>query len=153
MKRVVLLVVAALLLASAPTDAQLNAAGVRLGFSSNPDQFVMGGQLEFGPFSKSFTFVPSLELGLGDDITTIQLNGDGYYHFDIQGESWNPYAGMGLGLAFYDWDGGSETEFGANLIGGVRFKLQSASTIFTELRIGIADIPDFKVIAGWNFPM
>jgi len=151
-KRMVLLAVAALLLVSAPAGAQLNAVGPRLGISSKPDQFVMGGQLEFGPFSKSFTITPNLELGFGDDVTTVQMNADGNYHFDIQ-ETWNPYVGMGLGLAFYDGDGGSQTEFGANIIGGLRFKLRDASAIFTELRIGIADLPDLKVVAGWNFPL
>lgn len=151
--RVVLFVIAALLVASTPAAAQLNSAGFRAGISSDPDQFVMGGQLEFGPFARNFTVVPSLELGFGDNITTFQFNGDGYYHFDVRDPSWNPYVGMGLALAFYDWDGGSQTEFGANINGGVRFKLQNASAIFAELRIGIADIPELKVVGGWNFPL
>lgn len=157
MKRVVLPAIAALLLASTPAAAQLNMGGPRFGFSSDPDQVVLGGQLEFGPYDRSFTFTPNLEIGLGDDLTTIQFNADGNYHFDV-GETWNPYVGAGFALAFYDWDSNgrgedSETDFGANLIGGVRFKLRNASAVFAEMRIGVADVADLKLIGGWNFPL
>jgi opacity protein-like surface antigen len=157
-KRLFLLAAAALLLTSGTAAAQVSDAGGRIGFSVDPDQFAMGGQLEFGPFERNFMIVPSLELGVGDHVTTIQPNIDVDYHFDVH-ESWNPYAGFGLGIAFYDWGSryapfdGSDTEVGANLIGGLRFRQVDRRQIFTEMRIGVGDIPSLKILAGMNFSL
>jgi len=135
-----------------------NEIGPRVGLSINPDQFVIGGQMNF-PLENTHGLAvsPNLELGVGDNVTTIQFNGDLDYHFANQGPTWNPYIGAGLGIAFFDFNndvgGGSNSEIGVNLIGGLRFHQHNGSHLFTELRVGLGDIPDAKVMVGWNFPM
>lgn len=156
MKRVALAVAILTLMGASLASAQSEEIGPRIGLSINPDQFVIGGQLHF-PLNdpRGLGIDPSLELGVGDDITTIQFNGDVMYHFENAGPRWNPYVGAGLGIAFFDANngGGSDTETGVNLIGGLRFRQRSGSHLFTELRLGVADVPDAKIIVGWNFPM
>ena len=154
----VFLTAAVLTLAAAATAAAQNQVGPRLGLSINPDQFVLGGQLTV-PFSEpNLLFAPNVEIGFGDNVTTFQVNGDVAYHFNEVGPNWNPYVGAGLGLIVIDFNDNfpgdnSDTELGVNIIGGLRFKNRSGSNLFTELRLGIGDLPDAKVMVGWNFPM
>jgi hypothetical protein len=144
-------------LASAQSPTPGNEVGPRVGLSINPDQFVIGGQLNFPIEPHGLAISPNIELGVGDNQTTIQFNGDMVYHFSTAGPNWNPYAGAGLAVAIFDYDsnigGGSNSEVGINFIGGLRFRQKNGSHLFTELRIGIADIPDAKIMVGWNFPM
>ena len=152
---------AALLPAAAHAQDRLTTAfGPRIGVSLDPDQLVLGGQLEMGELAPDLTFVPNLELGFGDDITTIQLNGDVHYHFLVSGSAWRPYVGGGIGVAFYSIDlppgfsgDDSFTEVGLNIIGGAIVPTQSGSRFFTELKLGIADLPEVKILVGWNFNM
>jgi hypothetical protein len=143
-------------LASAQSSTSSNEIGPRVGLSINPDQFVIGGQMNFPIEPRGLAISPNVELGVGDNVTTIQLNADLDYHFADAGPNWNPYVGGGIGIAFFDFSndagGGSESEIGVNLLGGLRFRQKSGSHLFTELRLGIGDIPDAKVIVGWNFP-
>ena len=143
-------------LASAQSATPNNEIGPRVGLSINPDQFVIGGQMNFPLEPRGLALSPNIELGVGDNVTTIQLNADLDYHFANAGPNWNPYVGGGIGIAFFDFNndvgGGSNSEIGVNLIGGLRFRQRSGSHLFTELRLGIADIPDAKVMVGWNFP-
>jgi hypothetical protein len=147
-------------LASAQTTthpATGNEIGPRVGASITPDQFVIGGQMNFPIEPRGLAISPNVELGVGDNVTTIQLNGDMDYHFLDAGPNWNPYAGAGIGIAFFDYNsdvgGGSTSKVGINLIGGLRFRQKNGSHLFTELRLGLGDIPDAKFIVGWNFPM
>ena len=135
-------------------SAQNNEIGPRVGLGINPDQFVIGGQMNFPLEPHGLAISPNVELGVGDHTTTIQLNADLDYHFANAGPNWNPYVGGGIGIAFFDYDNdGSDTELGVNLLGGLRFRQKNGSHLFTELRLGIGDpYPDAKVIVGWNFP-
>lgn len=137
-----------------------NAIGPRVGLSMDPDQFVLGGQMDLGELAPDLTLTPNIELGFGDDITTIQLNADLHYHFLVSGSAWRPYAGGGLGVAYYSFDAppgfqgdDSETEIGLNIVGGAIVPTRGGSRFFTELRLGIADLPDLKVLVGWNFSL
>jgi hypothetical protein len=144
-------------LASAQSSTPNNEIGPRVGVSISPDQFVIGGQMNFPIQPRGLAISPNIELGVGDNVTTIQFNGDMVYHFDEAGPNWNPYAGAGIALAFFDNNndigGGSSSEVGINFIGGLRFRQKNGSHLFTELRLGITDIPDAKIMVGWNFPM
>jgi len=135
-------------------SAQNNEIGPRVGLGINPDQFVIGGQMNFPLEPHGLAISPNVELGVGDHTTTIQLNADLDYHFANAGPNWNPYVGGGIGIAFFDYDNdGSDTELGVNLLGGLRFRQKNGSHLFTELRLGIGDpYPDAKVMVGWNFP-
>jgi hypothetical protein len=140
--------------------ARITHVGPRAGFAFDPDQFTVGGQMDIGPLAEDFTFNPNLELGFGDDLTVIALNLDGQYHLQLQNSSVAPYFGAGLGVNFFNFDApsgftgdSSDTELGMNLIVGLGFPMQSSNRFFTELRFGIGDIPDLKLMAGWGFPL
>jgi hypothetical protein len=151
---------ALLLLAPGVAHAvQANGAGPRVGFSSNPDQLVLGGQVELGEIAPDIDFTPNAELGFGDHATVIALNFDLHYRFRISGSPWSPYAGAGLGVNFIQVDlpapfeDDSNTEVGGNVIVGAQVPTQAGSRFFTELKLGLGDIPDFKLLVGWNFKL
>ena len=78
--------------------------GPRLGLSSNPDQFVIGGQLDFREFTPGLSISPNLEFGVGDNATWTALNGDLKHTFIVQGSTWRPYLGGGLSVNFWNWN-------------------------------------------------
>ena len=155
LKRLVLLVALGALFSipSAHAGATIGGVGPRVGLSIDPDQFVFGGQMIIGELAPDLTFDPSLEFGFGDNMTVISMNFDLHYHFTVSGSSWRPYAGGGLGLNWIDLDGGggSDSEVGLNIVGGAGVPTASGNRFFGELRLGVGDIPEIKLIAGWNF--
>jgi hypothetical protein len=153
---VLILALGALSAVPAHAAAVLGGVGPRVGFSSNPDQLVFGGQAIIGELAPDLTFDPNLEFGFGDHATVIAANFDLHYHFVIEGSAWRPYAGAGIGLNFIEVDRGfaedlSDTEVGLNLIGGAGVPTASGNRFFGELKLGVGDIPDLKVLVGWNF--
>ena len=131
--------------------------GVRAGLSISPDQFVVGGQLSFQNLAPDWTFDPSLELGLGDDVTVIAFNLDALYHLRLSGSDWRPYVGGGLGLASASWDDprglhdDTDNDVGLNVVLGFRVPTRAGQHWFTEMRLGVADLPDLKVVGGFFF--
>jgi len=141
-----------LLLLSVAATAMAMPAGLRGGFSSDPDQFLFGGQIEPDPIADNNLYIiPSGEVGLGDDLFSLSFNGDFQYRFDVSG-SVRPFAGMGVALWWVDPDNGgdSDTEFGVNALGGIFFG--NKYPMFLELKLGLTDdIPDLKLVYGINF--
>jgi hypothetical protein len=134
--------------------------GPRIGMSSTPDQLVLGGQVEFPEFAPHLTVDPNVEIGFLDHQTVVAMNADFLYHFVMTNSAWAPYAGMGLGIAVFQYDSGvfpnnhsSDTFVGANLVLGAGVPTHSGNRFFGELRAGLGDIPSLKIMAGWNFKM
>jgi hypothetical protein len=131
--------------------------GPRLGFSTSPDQLVVGGQMDLGEVAPQVSFRPNLELGVGDNATIFSINGDFDYHFTVSGSSWRPYMGAGLGLNVLSYDAPnlSETDVSGNLIVGAIVPTRTGSQFFTEARflLGDALLPDLKLMVGWHFRM
>ena len=153
---------ALLLAAFLPTTAlaagsSFQTYGPHIGFSSGPSQVVLGGQLQMGDVAPSIDFVPSVDLGLGDGVTVVSLNGDFHYRFTISGATWQPYAGGGVAIHFFSVDnagpGGdaSDSVAGGTAVFGADVPTKSGSRFFVEGKIGLGDGPDFKAIAGWHF--
>ena len=134
--------------------------GPRVGFSVDPDQFVVGGHISAG-FARDWTFNPSVELGFGDHEMVTALNFDAEYHLRLKSSNWVPYFGAGMGVNFVhvsvDPPGNdfNDTVTGLNIIIGTSVPTASGQRIFTEMRLGSgdADVPEFKGIVGWNFNM
>lgn len=156
-KKLLVVLALALVPVAAHAQAMVTSAGPRAGLSMDPDQLVVGGQFSMRDFAPNWSFDPNIELGFGDDIQTIQLDLDAYYRFRLQGTEWRPYVGGGLGIAFYSWDAppgyrdDSETETGINVVGGFVVPTRSPHEWFVELRLGVGDIPELKVVTGMNF--
>ena len=156
-----LLVLAAIVLTPAVSRAATagpidQGIGPRVGFSTSPDQFVFGGQGTFGPIVEDLTFDPSLEIGVGDNATTIEGNFDLHYHFHLQNTHWTPYAGAGASIVNYSYSGDhgdSRTVGGGGIIVGAGAPTPSGNRFFAELKFGLGDVPSFKITAGWNFKM
>ncbi len=134
--------------------------GPRLGLSSSPDQFVVGGQLDFREFTPGLSISPNLEFGVGDNATWTALNADLKHYFAVQGSTWRPYLGGGLSVNFWSYNSpivgvpdASGTKTGLNVILGAAVPTHTGGRFFSEARLGVGDIPNLKVMAGYNFRM
>ena len=132
------------------------AYGPHVGFSSGPDQFVVGGQLQWGDVAPNLDFVPGVDLGFGDNSTVVSLNGDFRYRLDTR-THWQPYIGGGVGIHFMSFNNpgpgpdASDTVAGGHFLAGADVATQGRSRFFVEMKLGFADSPDFKALAGWSF--
>src|SRR5688572_13815850 len=106
LKRVVCVpMLAVLIFMTAPAESAIvSGAGPRFGFSLDPDQLVLGGQVLIGEVAPNVTFDPNLELGFGDNVTVIGTSFDLHYHFALTNSEWRPYLGAGVGIHFFDQD-------------------------------------------------
>jgi hypothetical protein len=146
---------------AAIAQGTLTGWGPRVGISTSPDQLVLGGQLVTDELAPHVIAVPNLELGFGDDVTVIAINGDFHYRLAINGSDWVPYLGLGIGINFVQVDlpapfeDESDTDIAANFILGASVPTRSGSRFFTELKamIGAEETPDLKIMVGWNFKL
>jgi hypothetical protein len=136
----------AALLAFAVQPAAAQGPGIRAGVSVDPDQFYFGGHYETDALVDRLHFRPNVEIGVGDDLTTVALNFEFAYKFERQGD-WGFYAGGGPAVNFYDFDGGNDTEPGLNFLVGA----ETRQGLFFEFKIGTVDSPDLKFGVGWRF--
>lgn len=132
-------------------EAELKRAyGARLGYGTDPDQFVFGAQAVLGRTLKFMRFAPSIDAGFGSGTSTLLLNADvRLFSFTTPGSQAHLYAGGGPALAFLSVkDGGSDTEVGLNLVTGLTFPLGEKNEYNLEVRFGFADMPNLRVLFG-----
>ena len=159
-RRLLALAFAALLVpAAAHATSSFTTWGPHVGFSTDPSQVVLGGQLEMGNVAPQIDFVPSVDFGFGDNITLVSLNGDFRYRIAVSGSAWQPYAGAGVSVHFFSWDShwighsSSETLGGGSLLFGADVPTKSGNRFFVEGKVALGDGPTFKATAGWNFKL
>ena len=150
-----LLMIVALFCFVAPAHAEVS-GGLRAGFSSSPDQVLVGGQLNLDAVSSHVYIVPSGEAGFGDNAFTLSFNGDVQYRFDVRDSKVRPYAGGGLTVYYFnldnDFGGGDDTNLGVTILGGIFFGRESGHPMFVEAKAGLTDeVPDWKFIFVINF--
>lgn len=154
-----LLLAAILAMAWSPTAAQAQSGGedtfakwgFRVGLGIDPDQFVFGGQASLGRWTIT-RFVPSVDVGIGDDVTTIDFNGDLFLRLAIPDASLEFYGGGGPTLAYINPEGtSSKWELGLSLVAGMRLPLKTRQAFNLEARFGLWDIPDFRLMLGILF--
>jgi hypothetical protein len=161
MKRKSTQLLVALLLLAPATAAALTPLGVHAGFSVDPDQFVFGGHAIMAEPLIGWQLHASLDFGFGDNVTSIIGNGDFVYAFpELATADWRFYVGGGVGVGQYSYDhpdptppgfDDSDTQFGLNIVGGITRRLLSGNELLGELRIGVEDMPDVKIVAGFTF--
>lgn len=133
--------------AAPPARAQVS-PGVQAGISLDPDQFYFGGHIETTPLIDRLRFRPSVDIGLGDDLTLVAGNFDFTYTFPSSSNGWNLYVGAGPTINWYDSDNGdSDTEGGFNFIVGAK----QNSRLFFEFKVGMEGSPDLKFGVGYTF--
>jgi hypothetical protein len=139
------------LLAFAPNSWASTSVGIRGGFSSQPDQFLFGMQVDTSPVAKNLYIMPSAEAGFGDDAFSMSFDGDLQYRF-VTSSGIRPYAGGGLSIYFINPDfGDSQTNVGMNIDGGLFFG-KAGTPMFIDAKAGLTDeVPDWKFAFGVMF--
>lgn len=137
-------------------DLGLFGWGVRGGGSLDPDQIVVGVHVDLGTITENLYFRPNLEFGFGDDAETATLNAAFHYHFDTKWERWEPYAGGEAGINYIEVDlpngfDADDTEPAINGVFGIDTETTNGDRLLFELKIGLIEEPDFKLLAGWTF--
>ncbi len=126
-------------------------AGIRFGVTDSPDQIAVGAHVAAGQIADRLQFFPSGTLGLGDNLTTVQLNADARVLLPLEGSAWKLYGGAGFGFVHYDPDGGEGVSgSGANFLFGAETPGRG-HTFLVELRAGTGDLPDLAFLAGFTF--
>jgi len=150
------LIAAAMLVSLSPLacagESSERAFGFRLGYGTDPDQFVVGLQYDTGKITRWLHFVPSLDAGFGDDCTTLVLNGDFKIFLPLPKSSVTIYALTGPALAIW-WpdEGDRDTEVGVNLGLGARAELGEVGWYNLETRFGLGDLPEWRILFGVLF--
>ena len=131
--------------------------GLRAGVASDVDQLVGGAHFNFGEFVPHLRFQPDLQLGAGDDHTTLYATAPVYYRFGTE-TRFTPYAGGGVAAGWVDRDlpapavgDDSEFEVGAKLTGGLEWPRPNNEAFFVELSLGFGDVHDATLLAAWSF--
>jgi hypothetical protein len=114
--------------------------------SVNPEQIFFGGHYETAALVETLHFKPNLEVGFGDDVTTVTANFEFVWKFPEWG-NWVPYAGGGPAYVRYGFDEFSDSGAGINIVAGA----ESTRGLSFEVKIGALDSPDFKFGVGWTF--
>jgi len=146
--------IATLLLVSPGLGRADTSVGLHGGFSSAPDQFIVGPHLNLAPVADNLYIVPSGEVGFGDHAFTMAFNGDLQYRFVVHRSKVRPYAGGGLSVYFVDPEGfgGSDTHMGADILGGMFFGRLNGQPMFVDVKLGLTtEVPDWKFQFGFNF--
>lgn len=144
-----------LLPGSATAGISYRGWGPRAGVSVDPDQVVGGIHVDLGEIIRNLRFQPNVDLGVGDDAIFVGANLAALWFFPADG-SWDPYAGGELGFLYQDVDvdrGEDDTDLDVtfNAVGGVETRLKSNNRFLIELKVGIVEDPDVKLMVGWTF--
>lgn len=142
--------------------AGFHGIGPRVGLTFNPDQVHFGGHIDFGDVAENLMMMPNIEIGIGDNLTTISPSFELDYRFRSDWGAWTPYLGGGIGPVFYSYkddywhDNGHDnhaTDLGLYMQFGIgRGSAGSQSGhFFIEGKLGLVDAPDFKATVGWTF--
>jgi hypothetical protein len=160
MKKIIALSLMVGLLFTLPALASNRGAGYRgfgprVGYTINPDQVHVGAHIDFGDIAGNLMMLPNLEVGFGDDLTTIAPSFELDYRFRSDWGAWTPYLGGGMGPVFYSakHGGGSSSKLGIYLQFGIGRGSSGSESghFFLEGKLGLADAPDGKVTVGWTF--
>ena len=151
MKQFITSVVAALLL-TLPAQAQ-QGMGIRAGVSADPGQFYFGGHAAFGPVVDKLWFRPNIEVGVGNSLTLIALNGEFAYWIPLHRNPWSIYLGGGpaanIFTSGFSGNRNSDVLPGFNVLVGIAQR----KGFFSEVKIGAIDSPSFKFGIGYTFPV
>jgi hypothetical protein len=150
--RVIMTLAILVLLPAAASAGPFTYYGPHIGFGQGPDQTLIGGQLQWNGVAPRMAFVPGVDYGFNDLSSVLTLNGDFHYNLSYS-TAWQPYVGLGAEMnVWHDNASGDPgvTQSGAHLIVGAATRNRSGGRFFTELKLGLGDSPDMKMLLGWN---
>ena len=127
--------------------------GPRVGISADPDQLFGGVHFDLGEIVEHLRLQPNVEIGFGDDVTTVTGGVAVHWLYEVDWQGWQPYSGAEVGLNYLNFDGrrDSDTELALNAIGGIEVRLESDNRLSFEIKLGILEEPDVKLLVGWTF--
>ena len=126
--------------------------GPRVGVGFGPNQFVVGGHADFGDlFPQARWILPLVEVGLGDGETWITVATDLVFHPDTNHGGWTPYVGGELAFQFTSREGDDLTELGLLGVLGADRSAGETNRFGLELKFGIIDSPNARLMAVWTF--
>ncbi len=141
-----------LVLAAAPARAQLHFSPM-VGYDIDYEALMVGLGFELalspGLLPVQAAIRPSAEYVFIDNVDLFRINGDLIGRFSPPASPISPYAKAGVALEFASVDECSDcsnTEVGINLGGGALF-----NSFFVEGTLGLLDISDFRITAGYRF--
>jgi len=148
--RYAVLVIATMVFAASGSLMAQAGFGLRAGASIDPDQFHFGMHFITNPLVHNLTFRPNLEIGVGNDVTTIAVNLEFAYRIPIPKSDFSAYIGAGPALNFYkfgDPRDDTDTDGGFNILVGAEHK----NGFFGEVKVGAVGSPDLKLTVGYTF--
>lgn len=142
---------------SSGSDIGYRGWGLRAGLADDIDQVLFGAHFNMGEFTRDLRFQPDVQLGVGDDHTTLFVTAPVYYRFVVD-QAFAPYVGGGPTAGWIDHDrkggnGGDDGDFeiGAKLTGGIEWSRSKGRAFLIELNLGFGDVHDVQALAGWSF--
>jgi len=133
-------------------DEPGRAYGFRIGYGKDPDQFVAGLQADLGSVYRNIHFVPSIDAGFGEHVTTIGFNGDLKAFLPLPKATAALYVLAGPTIEIWSPDeGDGDTEIGVYLGGGIRAGFGEKGWYNLEARFGIGDVPELRILLGILF--
>lgn len=153
MLRRVILPLAILVMLPSAASADFSYYGTHMGFARGAHQMVVGGQLQYNGIAPRVAFVPGLDYGFGDQRSVLTLNTD--FHANLTYDTtWQPYVGAGVSMDVWSKSDGVGREQdplrpGGQLIMGIA-TYNRGGRFFSELKLGVRDSPEMKLLAGWN---
>jgi hypothetical protein len=154
--RVIITLAILVLLPAAASAGPFNYYGPHIGFGQGPDQTVIGGQLQWNGIAPRMAFVPGVDYGFNDVSSVLTLNGDFHYNLSYE-TTWQPYVGLGAEVNNWRETVGrnrdrteTSTTTGGHVVVGAAIRNRTGGRFFTELKLGLGDSPDMKMLLGWN---
>jgi len=134
------------------------------GFSTDPDQFTIGGYVDFGEIGQNFHLLASGAVGFGDDAMLVSVGPDLVVELPLQ-DLGELVLGAGIAVVYLDWEdakgGGpfrdrpvgdhSDTDLSALGIAGYKYSLGKDDFVL-DVRFGFSDeFPAVRMMAGYQF--
>ena len=159
LQRVIMTLAVLVMLPSAASAGSFNYYGMHMGFGQGPDQMVIGGQLQCNGVAPRMAFVPGLDYTFNDASKDLAVNADFHYNLTYE-TAWQPYVGAGVAMNVWsqtttdsrrdERNASTGVQPGGQLIVGAATRNGTGGRFFTELKLGLGDAPEFKMLAGWN---
>lgn len=131
--------------------------GLRAGVSDRPDQLIVGAQADFGELFENLSFIPNLELGVGDDQNILSLSAPVFYRWPEAGP-FDFYAGGGISTGFVDRDeadepgedDGLEYTITPMIAAGLAWPIGESEGA-VELAATAGELQNLKLVFRWMF--
>lgn len=125
--------------AAGSSNIALSRVSAKLGYNTDFEQLVIGGDVNMGTLSDNLYLVPQLEISVGSDYSVFSIDGTVQYYIPANGTI-RPYFGGGMGFRTVSWDiagfDGSDTDFVLCVLGGADYDIGNPRmNLFTDIKI------------------